>query len=50
MLDYLAANHGNRPSINDNERAELEFLRKEIPRLKNEIAEVKGKDNDAART
>ena len=50
MLDYLAANHGNRPSINENERAELEFLRKEIPRLKNEVAQFKGKESDSART
>jgi hypothetical protein len=30
MLQYLKNNHGNRPSINSNERMELEFLRKEV--------------------
>lgn len=30
MLQYLKTNHGNRPSINSNERMELEFLRKEV--------------------
>jgi hypothetical protein len=40
MLDYLAERHGNRPSVNENERAELEFLRKEVPMLKEKLEQI----------
>jgi len=30
MIDYLKSNFGNRPAINEGERMELEFLRKEV--------------------
>jgi hypothetical protein len=33
MLEYLKKQHGNRPSINANEKMELEFLRREVPLL-----------------
>ena len=37
MLDYLAERHGNRPSVNENEKAELLFLRKEVPILREKL-------------
>ena len=33
MLNYIKSNFGNRPSINEGERMELEFLRKEMSKL-----------------
>ena len=41
MLDFLAENHGKRLSINANERAELNYLRKEVSNLQ-ESAKNKG--------
>ena len=38
MLDYLSENHGKRPAINQNERLELEFLRKENAALQAKLA------------
>ena len=43
MLDYLFSQHGKRLSINDNERMELKFLRKEVPRM---MQALKEKYND----
>ena len=37
MHEYLYNNHGKRPSINVNERNELEFLRKEVAALKEQL-------------
>jgi len=34
MLRYLKDNYGNRPSINANERMELDYLRHEVEKLK----------------
>lgn len=36
MVKYLKENHGNRASINQNQRSRLDFLRKELERLKHE--------------
>ena len=36
MIKYLKENHGNRASINQNQRSRLDFLRKEVERLKHE--------------
>lgn len=40
MLEYLKKNHGNRPSINQNEKMELEFLRKEVPALREKVQQL----------
>lgn len=40
MIRWLKDNHGNRASIHANERFELEHLRKEVPKLKEKIAEL----------
>jgi cAMP-dependent protein kinase regulator len=40
MIDWIKENHGNRASIHANERFELDHLRKEVPRLKQKIAEL----------
>ena len=37
MLEYIKENFGDRPSINESERMELEFLRSEVAKLKSEI-------------
>ena len=37
MLDYLRDHFGNRPSINEGERMELDFLRKEVLKLRMEV-------------
>lgn len=37
MLKYIADNFGNRPSANDGERMELEFLRQAVPKLREEM-------------
>ena len=37
MLQYIKDNFGNRPSINEGERMELEFLRSEVKKLRTEI-------------
>lgn len=37
MLNFMAENHGNRLGINTNEKIELEYLRKEVQRLKTEL-------------
>jgi cAMP-dependent protein kinase regulator len=49
MINWLKDNHGNRASIHANERFELEHLRKEVPRLRERIAELnegEGIDDD----
>jgi hypothetical protein len=33
MLQYINENFGNRPSINEGERMELQFLKSQIPKL-----------------
>ncbi len=50
MIKWLKDNHGNRASIHANERFELEYLRKEVPKLKEKLKELnegEGSDNDA---
>ena len=37
MLEYVKNNFGNRPSINEGERMELEYLRKEVVKLRQEV-------------
>ena len=37
MLKYIADNFGNRPSANEGERMELEFLRQAVPKLREEL-------------
>lgn len=47
MINWLKDNHGNRASIHANERFELEHLRKEVPKLRERIAELnEGEDVD----
>lgn len=46
MINWLKDNHGNRASIHANERFELEHLRKEVPRLKEKIAELDHGEGD----
>lgn len=46
MINWLKDNHGNRASIHANERFELEHLRKEVPRLKEKIAELDDGEGD----
>ena len=46
MINWLKDNHGNRASIHANERFELEHLRKEVPRLKDKIAELDNGEGD----
>ncbi len=36
MIKYLKENYGNRPSINANERMELEYLKDQVQRMKNQ--------------
>ena len=36
MLKYIDDHYGKRPSFNEGERAELEYLRKAVPALKKE--------------
>lgn len=38
MLKHLKENYGNRPSVNESERQELEFLQSEVARLKESMA------------
>ena len=37
MLEYINNNYGKRPSHNEGERMELEYLRKAVPALHKEI-------------
>ena len=37
MIQYLKENFGNRLSLNEGERAELEFLRTQVPKLRQEL-------------
>jgi len=37
MLEYVRTNFGNRPSVNEGERMELEFLRSEVMKLRSEV-------------
>lgn len=37
MLDYIKQNFGNRPSVNEGERLELEYLRQQVATLKAEL-------------
>jgi cAMP-dependent protein kinase regulator len=46
MINWLKDNHGNRASIHANERFELEHLRKEVPKLKEQIAELDNGEGD----
>eukprot|EP00355_Strombidium_rassoulzadegani_P008281 CAMPEP_0168619014 /NCGR_PEP_ID=MMETSP0449_2-20121227/6379_1 /TAXON_ID=1082188 /ORGANISM="Strombidium rassoulzadegani, Strain ras09" /LENGTH=331 /DNA_ID=CAMNT_0008659927 /DNA_START=201 /DNA_END=1196 /DNA_ORIENTATION=- len=48
MLDYLKNNFGNRPSISEGERMELDFLRKEVPRLRGAVSGGDGQGNSTA--
>jgi len=38
MLNYIKENYGNRPSVNEGEKQELEFLRKQVEALRAEVA------------
>lgn len=40
MIEYLKENYGNRQSINESNKVELEFLKKEVDRLTKEFGEV----------
>lgn len=42
MLDYIKAHFGNRPSVNEGERHELDFLRDECKKLKDELSKYQG--------
>jgi hypothetical protein len=44
MLNYMKENFGNRLGYNEQERQELEFLRMEVPRIKNMIKQKTGKN------
>ncbi|CDW75609.1 UNKNOWN [Stylonychia lemnae] len=44
MIRYLKDHYGNRPSINQNERMELDFLRQEVDKLKDMV----GVEDDAS--
>ena len=46
MFEYIKDNFGNRPSINEAERMELDFLRMEVQRLRQDIGA--GEQNNAA--
>lgn len=46
MINWLKDNHGNRASIHANERFELEHLRKEVPKLKERIAQLDHGEGD----
>ena len=46
MITWLKDNHGNRASIHANERFELDHLRKEIPKLRERIAELDNGEGD----
>lgn len=46
MINWLKDNHGNRASIHANERFELEHLRREVPRLKEKLAELDQGEGD----
>ena len=48
MIDYLRSHHGNRPSINANERMELNFLRQEVAKLKKLVGEDATSGSDGA--
>ena len=37
FLAYVADNFGNRPSVNEGERAELEYLRQAVSKLRDEV-------------
>lgn len=37
FLAYIADNFGNRPSVNAGERAELEYLRQAVAKLREEL-------------
>jgi hypothetical protein len=37
MIDFLNNHHGKRLSVNANERMELQFLRKDVEVLKNQL-------------
>jgi len=37
MLNYIKSNFGDRPSINESERMELEYLRNEANKLRVEV-------------
>ena len=39
MIEYLRSHYGNRPSQNANDKAELDFLRKDVKRMKDEAGE-----------
>ena len=50
MLHYIKENFGNRPSVNEGERMELEFLRGEVAKKKMEIHGNKGSPAGRAST
>lgn len=37
MLDYIKENFGNRPSVNEGEKQELDYLRQSVDKLKVEL-------------
>lgn len=39
MLNYIKENFGDRPSINESERMELDFLRQEVAALRTEVGQ-----------
>lgn len=50
MMQYMQENHGRRPGINTNDRNELQFLRKEVQRLKQLLGEAQSSQNDSDRS
>lgn len=46
MMKYMQENHGKRPGINTNDRNELDFLRKEVARLKKELGVMQDDSDD----
>jgi len=40
MLEYIKGHFGNRPSVNEGEKHELEFLRTECKKLKDELGKI----------
>ena len=48
MHNYLYENHGKRPSINQNERTELDFLRREVASLRVKLQQTSGSSTAVA--
>lgn len=48
MLNYIKENYGNRPSVNEGEKQELDFLRKTVEALRIEVAKPSGNAKSTA--